>query len=184
MITIPNNSRRKFLQLGLTALACSIATPALAFAPRAQGAKSLSFYNLHTDERLRVTYWKDGVYSRPAFSKIDQILRDYRSGEVRPMNVRLMDLLHDLQTRLKNDNTIEIISGYRSPHTNAMLASMSEGVAKHSYHPKGMAIDIRLPGTSLAQLHRTALMMGRGGVGYCPSSDFVHVDVGPVRQWG
>ena len=183
MTALLDGSRRKFLQLGLTALACSMAHPALAAMPRAQGSKSLAFHNLHTDERLRVTYWKDGTYSRPALAKVNHILRDYRSGDVHPMNLRLMDLLHDLQTKLKNDSTVEIISGYRSPQTNAMLASMSDGVAHNSYHMRGMAIDIRLPGTTLPHLHKVALGLHRGGVGYYPDSGFVHVDVGPVRRW-
>jgi len=95
-----------------------------------------------------------------------------------------MDLLHDLQFKLGNDNPIEIISGYRSPHTNAALARASGGVAHNSYHMRGMAIDIRMQGTSLGRLRNTALAMGRGGVGYYPVSDFVHVDVGPIRHWG
>lgn len=178
-----DGTRRGFIQLGIAAIACSATTPALAAMPRAEGSRTLSFHNLHTDERLRVTYWKDGTYSRPAMTRINYILRDHRSGEIYPMNLRLMDLLHDLQGHLKNDNTVEIISGYRSPRTNAWLASVSEGVAPHSYHPRGMAMDIRLPGTSLAHLHAAAISMRRGGVGYYPASDFVHVDVGPVRRW-
>ncbi|HUY67892.1 MAG TPA: DUF882 domain-containing protein [Alphaproteobacteria bacterium] len=180
-----HGTRRRFLQLGLSALACGIATPALAMPwrmPQA-GIRALSFYNLHTDERLHVDYWRDGGYSRAAMAKIDHVLRDHYSGEVYPMHPRLMDLLHALQTRLGNDGAIEVISGYRSPHTNAMLRRETTGVARNSYHCKGMAIDIRLPGTSLSHLHRTALAMRRGGVGYYPTSDFVHVDVGPVRRW-
>ncbi len=178
-----DGARRRFLQLGLTVMACSVATPAMAMMPRIKGVKELAFHNLHTDERLHVAYWKDGTYSRPALSRVNQILRDYRSGEVCAMHPNLMDLLHDLQARLGNTNSFEIISGYRSPRTNAMMASYSDGVAKHSYHTKGMAVDIRLPGTPLAKIHNVALAMRRGGVGYYPDSQFVHVDVGPVRRW-
>ena len=94
-----------------------------------------------------------------------------------------MDLLHDLQARLGNHSAIEIISGYRSPKTNMHLAQLSDGVARRSYHTQGMAIDLRMPGTSLAKIHHTALAMKRGGVGYYPDSQFVHVDVGPIRTW-
>jgi uncharacterized protein YcbK (DUF882 family) len=175
--------RRRFLSLGLTAMACSVAAPALAAVPRFKGVRTLAFHNLHTDERLHVDYWRNGQYDRPAMAKIDHALRDHYSGDVHPMDARLMDLLYDLQGRLGNRGAVEVISGYRSPKTNLRLASYSDGVARSSYHTRGMAIDLRMPGTSLPKIHRTALAMRRGGVGYYPDSQFVHVDVGPVRAW-
>ncbi len=180
-----DGARRRFFSIALAAVACSVAAPSVSFAaiPRAKGLKSLAFHNLHTDERLRVAYWKDGVYSRPALAKISRVMRDHRSGEERPVNLRLLELLHDLQGKIGSDAALEIISGYRAPRTNAMMASASDGVARHSYHTRAMAADIRLPGISLSGLRKTALAMGRGGVGYYPDSGFVHVDVGPVRQW-
>ncbi len=159
-------SRRRFVQLGLTALACSTVCPAMAAMPRVKGVRSLAFHNLHTDERLRVNYWKDGIYSRPALEKINKVLRDFRSGDVYPIHPRLIDLVYDLQNRLGNFNTVEIISGYRSPRINSMLANASSGVARHSFHMKGMAIDLRVDGTPLAKLQKAALSMERGGVGY------------------
>jgi uncharacterized protein YcbK (DUF882 family) len=178
-------TRRKFLRTGLIALAgvAAAAHPALASLPRFKGTRALSFYNLHTDEKLHVAYWKDGKYDRTAQTPINHILRDHYSGDVHPIDLRLIDLLFDLQGRLHNSGTIEIISGYRSPRTNLMLANLSDGVAKNSYHTRGMAIDIRLPGSSLPHIHNIALAMRRGGVGYYPDSQFVHVDVGPVRKW-
>lgn len=155
----------------------------MAAMPRAKGVRSLAFHNLHTGERLRVNYWKDGIYSRPALEKINNVLRDFRSGDVYPIHPRLIDLVYDLQNRLGNFNTIEIISGYRSPHVNAMMANASSGVARRSFHMKGMAIDLRVDGTPLRKLQQTALDMRRGGVGYYPKSGFVHIDVGPVRRW-
>lgn len=178
-----DGTRRRFLQLGLTTLACGVASPALASMPRIKGVKALGFHNLHTDERLELAYWKNGTYNRQALARIAHILRDFRSGEAWPVNLKLVDMLYDLQARLKNDNKIEIISAYRSPKTNATLARYSDGVATNSYHTKGMAIDIRVPGTSLPKLHSVALNMRRGGVGYYPDSQFVHVDVGPLRRW-
>ena len=183
MHTFFDGTRRRFLQLGLIATAGLIATPAMAAVPRVKSARTLSFHNLHTDEKLQVTYWKDGRYGRTAMAHIDHLLRDHYSGDEHPIHPRLMDLLYDLQHRTKNHGTIEVISGYRSPKTNMMLASYSDGVASRSYHTKGMAIDIRMPGTSLSRIHKTALAMRRGGVGYYPDSQFVHVDVGPVRKW-
>jgi uncharacterized protein YcbK (DUF882 family) len=145
--------------------------------------RALALHNLHTDEKLHVTYWQDGKYSRSAAEKLNHILRDHYSGDVHPMDLRLFDLVHDLQHKLQHDRPVEIISGYRSPTTNARLASYSDGVAKNSYHTKGMAMDIRMPGASLRRLQTEALLMHRGGVGYYPDSEFVHVDVGPTRRW-
>lgn len=178
-----DHHRRHFMGLGLTTLACTAALPVLAAVPRLKPTRSLSFYNLHTDEKLHVDYWRDGQYNPAALAKINHQLRDHYSGDVHPINIRLMDLLYDLQGKLGNRGVIEIVSGYRSPKTNMHLAQMSDGVARRSYHTQGMAIDLRLPGTPLAKIHRTALAMQRGGVGYYPDSQFVHVDVGPVRSW-
>lgn len=176
-------TRRGFLQLGLTGLATAMVTPALAVMPRAKSLKGLAFHNLHTDEKLNVDYWKNGAYDRAALAKINHILRDHYSGDARSMSLKLVDMLYDLRNRMGHAGPIEIISGYRSPKTNLRLASASDGVAKHSYHTKGMAIDIRMPGKPLPKLHKVALNMHRGGVGYYPDSEFVHVDVGPVRKW-
>jgi len=178
-----DGTRRQFLQIGLTTVACGIAAPALASVPHVKGIRSLAFHNLHTDEKLRVAYCENGIYNRAALAKINHVMRDHYSGDACQMNVRLMDLLYDLQHRVHNDRPIEIISAYRSPKTNLRLASLSDGVAKNSYHTKGMAIDIRMEGTSLMKIHNTALDMRRGGVGYYPDSEFVHVDVGPLRRW-
>ena len=181
-----NPTRRGFLQFGMAAMACAVARPvmALPLAPAGgDGIRSMAFHNLHTDERLRIAYWANGQYDRAGWAQINHILRDHYSGDSRVMDIRLIDLLWDLQRKLGNDNPIEIISGYRSPATNATLRRLTDGVAKQSYHTKGMAMDIRLTGTSLSQLHDTALAMRRGGVGYYPDSQFVHMDVGPVRMW-
>jgi len=178
-------SKRHFIQTGLIgAASCLVANPALALGRRTTGMKELAFHNLHTDERLRVTFWKNGSFDRAALSKINHILRDFRTGDVFPISANLVELMHDLQTRLRTDVPIEVISGYRSPKTNAMLASQSDGVARKSLHTKGLATDLRMRGIGLRQIQMAALFMKRGGVGYYPKSDFVHVDVGRVRHWG
>lgn len=182
-----DTTRRRFLGIGLVATAgLTLVKPSVVLARplSAPKMKELAFHNLHTDERLRVTYWKDGGYHSPAMAQINRILRDFRTGDVYPISANLIDLLHDLQGRLETDATIEIISGYRSPKTNAMLADQSDGVAKRSYHTRGLATDIRMNGVSLRKIQTAALFMKRGGVGFYPTSDFVHVDVGPVRRWG
>ncbi len=162
--------------------ASGIATPALAL-PSLGLPRHLGFHNLHTDEKLNVTYWREGRYDPAALQAIHHILRDHYSGDQHPIDIRLIDLVHDMQAELQTDRRVEIISGYRSPHTNLHLASLSSGVASKSYHMKGMAIDLRIDGVALSKIHTTALAMRRGGVGYYPDSQFVHVDVGPRRFW-
>ena len=173
-------SRRRLLK-------ASLAGSVLAVAPLssvwAANERSLSLYNLHTGERINQPYWMAGNYLPESLSAINNVLRDHRSGEVYPMDPGLLDLLSALQQRVGSRHGYEVISGYRSPKTNAMLSSKSKGVAKRSYHMQGKAIDIRLNGCDLKQLHKAALSLKAGGVGYYPSSDFIHVDTGRVRRW-
>lgn len=145
--------------------------------------RSLSLYNLHTDERLNTVYWADGQYVPDAMADINRILRDHRTGESCQIDPLLLNLLHRIHAQLDAAQPFHIISGYRSPASNATLAATTSGVAKHSLHMDGKAIDIRLPGCGLDQLRQIALAMQAGGVGYYPESDFVHVDVGRVRHW-
>lgn len=149
------------------------------------GARALSFDNLHTGEKLKVEYWADGQYVPDALADVNHLLRDFRSGEVHPIAPQLLDLLALLRGRLETNEPITVISGYRSPRTNAMLRGEREhsGVASKSLHMQGMAIDLRIAGRSLAAVHTAALAQRGGGVGYYPQSDFVHVDVGRVRTW-
>jgi uncharacterized protein YcbK (DUF882 family) len=147
------------------------------------GERRLSFYSLNTEERLSTVFWQDGRLVPAALAEIDHHLRDFRTGDVRPIDPDLLDLLHRLGRLMDYEEPIHVISGYRSPQTNAMLAKRSNRVAKNSYHLHGMAIDIRLPKRGLGDLRRAALDVARGGVGYYPGSNFVHVDTGPVRSW-
>lgn len=149
----------------------------------ASAPRRISFYNIHTREALNTVYWRDGRYDPPALAAIDYHLRDFRSGDVKPIDVRLLDLLHALNQRLGNADPVHVISGYRCPATNAMLARRSNQVASNSYHVKGMAIDIRVPAYRLADLRDAALELCCGGVGFYPGSNFIHVDTGPVRAW-
>ena len=150
----------------------------------AQGARTLAFNNIHTGEKLKIDYWVDGTYVPDALQTINHLLRDYRNGQVHVIEPKLLDLLTVLRSRLETTEALEVISGYRSPATNAMLHAESHGVAAKSLHMQGMAIDIRIPGRALSVLHDMALNLRAGGVGYYPTSDFVHVDVGRVRHWG
>ncbi len=177
-------SRRGFLKLG-AALASAGAAPRAALAAAAGGSpeRTLSFYNVNTGERLDTAYWAEDRYLPDALEQIDHLLRDHRNDAVRPIDVRLLDLLHAVKTALNAPAPLHLICGYRSPATNAMLAAHSRGVAKHSLHMTGQAADIRIPGHDLADLRKAALALRGGGVGYYPRSDFVHLDVGPVRTW-
>jgi uncharacterized protein YcbK (DUF882 family) len=145
--------------------------------------RTLRFYNLHTGEKLTATYWEHGGYIAQALESINYILRDFRAHEVKPIHPRLLDLLCALNRSLETAQPFDVISGYRSPATNAMLAARSEGVAQHSLHMLGEAIDIRVPGRPLPVLRQAAYRLAMGGVGYYPRSDFVHVDIGRVRYW-
>ncbi|MGH7022840.1 MAG: DUF882 domain-containing protein [Caulobacteraceae bacterium] len=146
-------------------------------------ARRLAFDNLHTGETLNVAYWENGSYVPDALQAVNHVLRDHRNNEVHVIHPHLLDLLTALSQRLEANPNFEVISGYRSPQTNAMLHAMSSEVAQGSLHMVGEAIDIRMSGLQLAHLHDAALGLDMGGVGYYPESDFVHVDIGRVRRW-
>ncbi len=165
-------------------MGAGLAAPALAFADTgASDMRSVCLDNLHTGEKLQAVYWEQGEYIPDVLDAVNEHLRDYRTGEIHPINPALLDLLDTLSSLTGTDASFQVISGYRSAATNAMLRERSEEVAKKSFHIQGMAIDIRLPGIELEHLHAAALSLGRGGVGYYPDSNFIHVDVGPVREW-
>ena len=145
--------------------------------------RRLSFYNTHTHERLTVVYKKGDGYVLGAMKKINYILRDHRANEIHAIDPRLMDFLYDLLTEVNYHGEVHIISGYRSPKTNAKLRNKSKGVARGSLHMQGKALDFRLPGTDTAMLRDTARRMKRGGVGYYKKSDFIQIDTGRVRWW-
>jgi uncharacterized protein YcbK (DUF882 family) len=177
--------RRSLLQLGLGALGAGLARPSLVLADATAGAemRSVKLDNLHTGESLQAVYWEQGDYIPDVLDVVNEHLRDFRTGDVHPIDPRLLDLLDGVSLLTGATTPFQVISGYRSPATNAMLHERSEEVAKKSFHMSGMAIDIRLPGVDLCHLHAAALRQGRGGVGYYPDSNFVHMDVGPVREW-
>lgn len=144
----------------------------------------LDLYELHTGERLDIVYRVGNHYLPGAVAKLDYLLRDYRTGKVKDYDLHEFDLLHDLMARLGRPNgEIDIVCGYRTPQTNHWLRVHTSGVAKHSEHMQAKAIDIRVPGVPTAEVRNAALAMHRGGVGYYARSNFVHVDVGPVRHW-
>ncbi len=146
----------------------------------------LRMHQLHTDEEINIVYRVGNMYIPTALMQLNQFLRDYRTDMVKDYDPREFDTLHALLVKVgKADGVIDIVCGYRTPWTNAMLRrnSAATGVAEHSQHMQGRAIDIRVPGVSTLKLRNAALELGAGGVGYYPKSQFVHVDVGPVREW-
>lgn len=177
-----HTSRRKFLgRLGMLAAAMTRAPEVLA---DTNGTRSLAFAHTHTGESLSTVYFDGGAYVPAALESINVLLRDFRTETVYPIEPQLLDCLYTLQTSLGSDSAFQVICGYRSAQTNSMLRARSSGVAEHSLHMQGRAIDIRLPGVDTAQLAVLARRTLAGGVGYYRVSDFVHVDTGAVRNWG
>ena len=176
--------RRAFLKSSLFLAAPSLSLPALAkTAQPASGERVLRLYNTHTGEKLKSTFWAEGEFIPDAMKDINKVLRDHRNNKIAQMDPELLLLLTQLNDKLDNNRELHIISGYRSPESNAKLRAASGGVARHSLHMDAKAIDIRLPGKDLKMLHKAAMSLKGGGVGYYASSQFVHMDTGRVRYW-
>lgn len=144
----------------------------------------LRLYHTHTGERLDIVYRQGEEYVPIAVSKLDYFLRDHRTGEVRGFDPKLYDILSDLTAAIgRPDAEIDIICGYRSPWSNEFLRTHTQGVAQKSMHMQAQAIDLRIPGANTQHLRDFVLSLHRGGVGFYPRSDFIHVDTGRVRQW-
>jgi uncharacterized protein YcbK (DUF882 family) len=173
-------SRRRFLRTLAGGALASAAAPVLASVGE---SRSLAFLHTHTGEALSVTYFRGGAYVPDALAQVAKTLRDFRSGEVHDIDPVLLDTLFELQAQTGHDKPWQIISAYRSPATNAKLAAKSSGVATHSMHMLGRAIDVRVSSVPTKRLRDLALAMRRGGVGYYRDSDFLHLDTGRVRSW-
>lgn len=182
-------NRREFLKLSGALCLGALIAPHDLFAMQTSeiyppaDTRSLNFYNVNTLESLDVTYFKNGIYSDEAHAKINELMIDRRSGEITTMELGLIDTLHQIHTLSGSNEPLEIICGYRSPQTNEKLRHQTSGVAKHSYHTLGQAADINIKDIPLEELHRIAISLNAGGVGFYPHSGFIHVDIGPVRTW-
>lgn len=163
----------------LRSVAAAVPPAAVPISPE----RRLVFQSLHTGERLETVYRSELGYREDSLKDVAKVLRDHRTNDIHEIDPALLDLLFGLRMTLRTDQAFQVISGYRSPVTNLKLASASSGVAKHSLHTRGMAIDIRVHDVPLTQLRDTAKGLGLGGVGFYPKDDFVHVDVGRVRAW-
>lgn len=178
-------NRREFLKLSASTLVVGcLPFPALAaISDNAPSRRRLAFYNTHTGESLDICYFGREGYNRKALDQIFHLLRDHRAGRTHPIDLQLLDTLYAVKLAVKPGTPFHVISGYRTPATNGMLRKQTSGVARTSYHTKGRAIDIRLPGFRTDRLKNLCIALRSGGVGYYPDSNFVHVDTGPVRNW-
>jgi uncharacterized protein YcbK (DUF882 family) len=181
---LPNLVRRRdLLRLGAATGLAAIAAPAWAQNLDVWGPRRAILDNLHTGETFNEVYYANGSYLPDALAEATRVMRDWRTGDEHFIDPSLFDALHAIGGRLETRAPFQIISGYRSPRTNAMLRAHSDGVAQNSQHVLGKAIDVRIEGVQLSNLRNAALDVGAGGVGYYPVSNFVHVDTGRVRQW-
>lgn len=181
-----NKARRKFAKFSIAgmALAASGALSILPASARQTIGHEVSIRNAHTGERYRGVYRIGSYYVPSAFRKINRVMRDHRTGDIYPIDPELIDTVARIQRDCRCGDSIDILSGYRSPKTNNMLRRNTGGVARNSYHMKGQAADIRVPGSSTKKVRNAARALRVGGVGYYPNSGFVHVDTGKVRTWG
>ncbi len=174
-------SRRAFLRgAGIAAVGVAASRRALA----QDGRRELSFVHTHTGERLTAVYFEAGAYREPVLAQVNQLLRDFRTETVFPIDRGVLDRLFAVQGLTGTREPFEVICGYRSPATNAALRRASHGVAEHSLHMQGRAIDVRLTGFPTAQLAQLSRQQMAGGTGFYRVSDFVHLDTGAVRIWG
>lgn len=186
MTTETNVNRRALLGAfaGITAVT---AAPAYAgvfgYLKGAGNIRSIHLRSSRTGESVNTIYWIDGKYIKPALKEINWLMRDWRENKAVNMDRRTIDVIAAAHSRLNTSEPVLMLSGYRSPRTNAMLRSKSRGVAKDSYHMKGMATDMRVPSRSVSQIAKAAMASRTGGVGKYYRSNFVHVDSGPIRTW-
>lgn len=175
--------RRDVFRFGAAAGLAALAAPAWAQALDIEAPRRAVLSNLHTGDAFNEVYFANGRYLPDALAEATRVMRDWRNGQEHFIDPTLFDALHAISTKLETRAPFQIISGYRSPATNAMLHARSHQVAESSQHTLGKAIDVRIEGVQLAHLRGAALAVGAGGVGYYPASNFVHVDTGRVRQW-
>jgi uncharacterized protein YcbK (DUF882 family) len=177
-------SRRGFLRKAAILTGGAIITQQELFAyADSSDVKSIKLRNIHQNKLYKAEFFEKNCYKLSGLFEVNKAFIDYRAHEITRIDIDLINLLYDIGTHIGLDKEFSIVSGYRSKHTNNMLRRHMKGVAKDSFHTKGKAVDIYVPGVKLRRLRDIAIGLGRGGVGYYPRSNFVHVDVGPVRTW-
>ncbi len=171
--------RRRFLQTAAAGILSCVASPILA----AYGQREVSLVHTQTGEKLNAVYFRNGAYDTTTLLRVAYVLRDVHSGDVHTIDPMLLDALFELQVRADHDKPYQVLSGYRNPLTNAELKKTVHAVAEHSMHIQGRAIDIRVSGVSTKKLRDIAIAMNRGGVGYYPDGNSLHLDTGRIRAW-
>ncbi|MGR3453364.1 YcbK family protein [Pseudooceanicola sp.] len=186
IISSTSMSRRALLgAFAATAVAAAPTyTKAAGFLKGSGDIRRLKMYSARTGEKIDMIYWIEGEYIRDAIDEVTYFMRDWRNNQKLDIDLRTMDIMAAAHNLMDVSEPYMLISGYRSPATNAMLRSRSSGVAKNSRHLKGQAADLRLSSRSVNQMAKAASACRAGGVGRYTSSDFVHMDCGPVRSWG
>jgi len=174
--------------LGAFAATAVVAAPtfsnAAGFLRGAGDIRKFTMTSGRTGERIEIIYWIEGDYIPEALREINHFMRDWRQGRSTSIDTRTVDIVAASHRLLDTNEPYQLLSGYRTPETNAMLRSRSRGVAKRSLHMEGKAADLRISGRSVSQIARAAIACNSGGVGRYSGSNFVHVDCGPVRAWG
>jgi uncharacterized protein YcbK (DUF882 family) len=176
------NSRRGFLKKAAIFTGSAILTQQELFAS-CPTVKSIKLRNIHQNKLYKAEFYEKDCYKLSGLFEVNKAFIDYRAHEITRIDIDLINLLYDIGTHIGHDKEFSVVSGYRSKNTNNMLRRHMSGVAKDSYHTKGKAVDIYVPGVKLRKLRDIAIGLGRGGVGYYPRSNFIHIDVGPVRTW-
>jgi uncharacterized protein YcbK (DUF882 family) len=177
-------SRRSFLKAAASVSLLTLSgTGVLNAAAKCPPRKVLDLKNIHTGDKLRLTYFERGLYIDDALQEISYLMRDYHTGDMHPIDPALLDLLYDLKLELGLDKSFLVSSGYRSPRTNARLRKRNRNVSPHSLHMQGRAIDLHVEGLETRRIRNAALALRRGGVGYSRRANFVHLDTGNFRTW-
>jgi len=183
MRAVTLRSRRDVLRFAGGLAMGALCAPRRAVAMSRANVRTLTLHAINTGERATAQYFTDGDYQPDALATLNRLLRDHRTDQVHAIDPRLLDVLFALRQAVGSSEPYQVVCGYRSPETNAARARQSRGVAQHSYHVAGQAVDVFLPRCELRHLRSAALSLWAGGVGYYPSSGFVHLDTGPVRTW-
>lgn len=180
-----NSHRRKLLLLGSAAAGISCLPQWAQASLSTSRPKILTLNNLNTGESLKAEFYNGKTYNQSELTRLNHFFRDYRANKIREIDPHLFEHLYRLQVMLETNKPVQLISGFRSVATNNRLRGRSahSGVAKHSYHTLGQAMDFHIEGIALSNVRKAALKLSMGGVGYYPKSNFVHIDTGPVRHW-
>ncbi|SFN61007.1 YcbK family protein [Xenorhabdus japonica] len=178
-----DHDRRKWLGVSAAALGLSLLPQSALAALTTPRPRILRFDNLHTGETLKAEFFDGHRYDKSELARLNYFFRDFRQNKVKTIDPKLFDQIYLLQMMMGINKPIQLVSGYRSLLTNNTLRQASGGVAKHSYHTRGQAMDFHIDGVQLTHIRKAALKMKAGGVGFYPKSHFIHIDTGPVRTW-